>query len=145
MPGQSPSSEHGYSGKPLVKKLGLKPEHSALVLHPPANYLTLMDEVAVPSADEPPKSGEFDFIHLFVRNLAELGAVLPKLEMRLAPGGVIWVSWAKKASPLFHDVSEDNVRTVALPLGLVDVKVCAIDSDWSGLKLMRRKAVGAAH
>jgi hypothetical protein len=143
MPGASPGSEHGYSGKPLVKKLGLKPEHSALVLHPPLNYLELMDSVAVPSADDPPKSGAFDFIHLFVRNLAELEKQLPKLEMRLADGGMIWVSWAKKSSPLFHEVIEDNVRAVALPLGLVDVKVCAIDADWSGLKLLRRKSAAA--
>jgi hypothetical protein len=65
---------------------------------------------------------------------------LPKLEPRLEDGGMIWVSWPKKTSSLFADLTEDGIRKICLPMGLVDVKVCAVDNDWSGLKLLRRKA-----
>ena len=70
---------------------------------------------------------------------AELARNLPRLEPRLAQGGMLWVSWPKKTSKLFVDLTEDGIRKLCLPRGLVDVKVCAVDNDWSGLKLMRRK------
>ncbi|MEZ5936726.1 MAG: DUF3052 family protein [Hyphomonadaceae bacterium] len=139
----SSSSEHGYSGKPLVKKLGLKPDMAALAISPPPNFSDLMDDVAVAASDTPPKSGSYDYLHVFVRTAADLQANLRPLEARLAQGGMIWVSWPKKTSPMFVDLTEDGIRAEALPMGLVDVKVCAVDQDWSGLKLMRRKQPSA--
>jgi hypothetical protein len=110
----------GYSGKSLIAKLGLKEGAKAIVVASPA-------------------AGAFDFIHAFVKDEASLIRKLQKLEPRLAEGGMLWISWPKKSSKLFVDVTEDDIRVHALPMGLVDVKVCAVDEDWSGLKLMRRK------
>lgn len=140
MPAQGSSTDApGYSGKPVIGKLGWKPGMSSLALSPPDHYADLIDAAPIATADDLPASGLFDFIHLFVRTAAELAQTLPPLEPRLAPGGMIWVSWPKKTSVMFIDLTEDGVRDVALPMGIVDVKVCAIDADWSGLKLMRRK------
>ena len=140
MPRAPESEVHGYSGKPLAKKLGVKAEMAALVIGAPANYGALMDDRTIPSARSVPASGEFDFLHLFVRDTAELQERLPQAEAHLAAGGMIWVSWPRKTSPLHRDLTEDGVRGLALPMGLVDIKVCAVDQDWSGLKLVRRKA-----
>lgn len=135
----SPSAAAGYSGKSLIDKLGWKEGSKAIVIASPANYSELTDDAAVTPKKSAPVSGSFDFIHLFVKDTASLARDLPKLEPRLAEGGMIWVSWPKKTSKLFKDLTEDGVRKVCLPLGLVDVKVCAVDADWSGLKLYRRK------
>jgi hypothetical protein len=130
----------GYSGKALIGKLGFKPGASAIAVNAPTNYTELVDGAAIKPVARFPKSGAFDFIHVFVRNTTALEAVAPKLDARLADGGMIWISWPKKASPLFEDLTEDGIRASILPLGkLVDVKVCAVDADWSGLKLLRRK------
>jgi hypothetical protein len=130
----------GYSGKPLIDKLGLKPGASAIVVSPPPNYDALVDGAAIKPAASLPKSGSYDFIHVFLRNTNALESVAPKLEARLADDGMIWISWPKKASPLSEDLAEDGIRAIILPPGkLVDVKVCAVDADWSGLKLLRRK------
>jgi hypothetical protein len=104
-----------------------------------ANYYDLVGGADIAPKKTAPASGSFDFIHLFVRDTAALARDLPRLEPRLAAGGMIWVSWPKKTSPLFKDLTEDGVRKVCLPLDWVDVKVCAVDADWSGLKLLRRK------
>lgn len=135
----SPSAAAGYSGKSLIDKLGWKEGSKAIVIASPANYGELTDDAAVTPKKSAPVRGSFDFIHLFVKDTASLARDLPKLEPRLAEGGMIWVSWPKKTSKLFKDLTEDGVRKVCLPLGLVDVKVCAVDADWSGLKLYRRK------
>jgi len=134
-----PSSAAGYSGKSLIAKLGWKDGSNAIVVAPPANYAELTDAAAIAVKKSAPASGSFDFVHVFVRNAAELVRDLPKLEPRLAAGGMLWVSWPKKSSAMFVDLTEDGIRKVCLPMGLVDVKVCAVDADWSGLKLMRRK------
>ncbi len=84
-------------------------------------------------------SGLFDFIHVFNPTIAAINAALPVCEKHLAPGGMIWASWPKKSSSLWVDLTGNGVRTVAFALELVDVKVCAVDKDWSALKLMRRK------
>ncbi len=84
-------------------------------------------------------AGAIDLIHLFTDRRATLTERLPRYQKRLAPGGMIWVSWPKKASQVPTDITEDVVRAVCLPLGLVDVKVCAVDETWSGLKLMVRR------
>ena len=130
----------GYSGKSLIAKLGLKDRVKAVAIAPPANYAALTDNAAITPRKSAPASGSFDFIHLFVSNEAALARDLPKLEPRLAQGGMLWVSWPKKTSKLFADLTEDGIRRLCLPMDLVDVKVCAVDADWSGLKLLRRKA-----
>jgi len=140
MPKAPASSSAGYSGKPLIAKLGWKADMAALAIDPPAHYAELTDASPIATTMTAPKTGLYTFMHLFVRSAAELANALPKLEARLGEGGMIWVSWPKKTSPLFRDLTEDGIRAVALPMGLVDVKVCAVDADWSGLKLMRRKA-----
>lgn len=135
----SPSSAAGYSGKSLIDKLGWKEGSRAIAIAPPANYTALTDDAAITPKKTAPATGSFDFIHIFVADMASLARDLPKLEPRLAEGGMIWVSWPKKTSAMYRDLTEDGVRKVCLPLGLVDVKVCAVDADWSGLKLYRRK------
>ncbi len=135
----SASAAAGYSGKSLIAKLGWRESSKAIVIAPPAHYDALTNNAAIAPKKTAPGAGSFDFIHLFVSDMAALARDLPKLETRLAEGGMIWVSWPKKTSKLFKDLTEDGVRKVCLPLGLVDVKVCAVDADWSGLKLYRRK------
>ena len=134
-----PSQPVGYSGKSLIAKLGLKDGAKAIVIAPPADYAALTNNAAITPKKSAPTTGSFDFIHLFVKTSADLARDLPKLEPRLATGGMIWVSWPKKTSKLFVDLAEDGIRKLCLPMGLVDVKVCAVDADWSGLKLYRRK------
>lgn len=135
----SSSSAAGYSGKSLIAKLGWKDGSKAIVVAPPEHYTELTDDAAIAVKKTAPASGSFDFVHLFVRDVAGLVRDLPKVEARLAQGGMIWVSWPKKSSAMFVDLTEDGIRKVCLPMGLVDVKVCAVDADWSGLKLVRRK------
>lgn len=136
---KAPASPAGYSGKSLIAKLGWKEGARAIVIAPPSNYGELTDDAGITPKKTAPGTGSFDFIHLFVGDIAALARDLPKLEPRLVEGGMIWVSWPKKTSKLFKDLTEDGVRKLCLPLGLVDVKVCAVDADWSGLKLYRRK------
>ncbi|HEX7899256.1 MAG TPA: DUF3052 domain-containing protein [Planctomycetota bacterium] len=123
----------GYSGTPLAKKLGLKAGLRSHVENPPAGYAKTLG-TSLPRRDE----GELDFIQAFVRDEAELRALMPAMKERLAKTGMLWISWAKKTSKLFAGVTEDKVRALALENGLVDVKVCAVDDDWSGLKLVYR-------
>ncbi len=137
---KAPPAPAGYSGKSLIAKLGWKEGSKAIAIAAPANYSTLTDDAGIVLKKSAPAAGSFDFIHLFVRDAAGLARDLPALEPRLSEGGMIWVSWPKKTSSLFKDLTEDGVRRVCLPLGLVDVKVCAVDNDWSGLKLYRRKS-----
>lgn len=130
----------GYSGKPVAKKLGLKPGLAAAVFGAPSHYGALVNGAPIERLESVPVGRSFGFLHLFVRTAEELARHLPKLEPALAEGGMLWVSWPKKSSPLHRDLVEDGVRAVALPMGLVDIKVCAVDEDWSALKLVRRKA-----
>jgi hypothetical protein len=130
----------GYSGTPLWKKLGCKNGMSAHVDGGPNNYISLLalpTDVAVtwlPSA-----KSDIEFVHLFATSASNLKRKLESYRKKIVPSGVIWVSWPKKSSGVKTDVSEDTIRDVALPMGLVDVKVCAVDEVWSGLKLMIRK------
>jgi len=129
----------GYSGTPLAKKLSLKdgmrvwwsgmPESARTEIAAEGLQLHLLD------APEPP----IDAAHVFVTERLELEAKLNQLLPLLVPAGMIWVSWPKKASRVPTDITEDVIRDVALPMGLVDVKVCAVDSTWSGLKLVVRR------
>ena len=128
----------GYSGTPLIKKLGIKPGASVLILEAPTGYaktLGRLPEGAVVA--KAPRPG-LDFIHVFTTRRADLERRFGALQKALAPAGMLWVSWPKKASGVETDVTEDVVRGVALARGLVDVKVCAVDDTWSGLKLVRR-------
>lgn len=128
-----------YSATPLFRKLGLKPGMRAIVLNPPEHYRALLstDAADVDWAGEMCQG--LQFIHLFTISAAELQSLLPVSLDHLDRAGMIWVSWPKKASKLPTDIVEEVIRTHCLPLGLVDVKVCAVDETWSGLKLMIRK------
>lgn len=130
----------GYSGKPLAQKLGLKAGMSAAAIAAPEQYDDLVEGFPVAHVASPAAlKDDWAFLHLFCRETADLEAGLAPVFAHLAEGGMIWVSWPKKSSKLWRDMTEGDVRRVALPMGLVDVKVCAVDADWSGLKLMRRK------
>ena len=126
----------GYSGKPLWQKLGLKPGMRCLPLNSPVPYETLVDGAEdVDFIDK----GPADCVHLFCFTRAELESEIKPALALAAPGGMVWVSWPKKSSALFRDLTEDGLREVILPTGWVDVKVCAVDADWSGLKFVKRK------
>lgn len=128
----------GYSGKPLFQKLGLKPGLRYLSLNPPAHIDALLagaEGVAFLSAP-----GRADIVHLFCPDRATLDTGGPAALDQVAEKGMLWISWPKKSSPLFKDLTEDGLREVMLPTGWVDVKVCAVDQDWSGLKFLRRKS-----
>lgn len=128
----------GYSGTPLAKKLGFAGGLSVYVAGAPDNYRDLIDPAPeVLWRNTPGKA--LDIAHLFVRERARLEKALPPLMKAVAPDGAIWVSWPKKSSGAATDITEDTIRAVALPMGLVDVKVCAVDEIWSGLKLVIRK------
>ena len=130
----------GYSGTPLWKKLGYKEGESAYVEGAPVTYLAMLElpaEISVRWVER--ASAGIAFVHLFVSSRAKLEKKLQSLRKTIRPDGVIWVSWPKKSSSVVTDITEDVVRDIALPLGLVDIKVCAVDEVWSGLKLMIRK------
>lgn len=130
----------GYSKISLVRKLGIKPGNKILLLNSPSHYLDLLSELPpdVTVVDEE-SMGEFPFIHLFVKDSKELYKYFSIAKNRLAKDGMLWVSWIKKSSKLETDISESDVRILGLDIGLVDVKICAVDEDWSGLKFMYRK------
>lgn len=129
----------GYSKTPLFKKLGLKPDMKAVCLNAPDNYLALLGEDAPEQDWLDSLSDGCDFIHLFTKSKAELQERLPACQSAIKSNGMIWVSWPKKASKVPTDITEDTIRSICLPSGLVDVKVCAVDDIWSGLKLAIRK------
>jgi hypothetical protein len=129
----------GYSGTPLVRKLGIRPNERVIALNPPRNYAALLEGLPEGAVIEGRVSRDANFIHLFTTRRAELEKRLPSLRVKIADTGTLWVSWPKKSSGVATDVTEDTIRAVALPLGFVDVKVCAVDETWSGLKLMIRR------
>lgn len=131
----------GYSGTPLAKKLSLKDGMRVWWQGMPDSVL---DEIASDGVElEMLGTPELpiDAAHIFVTKREALETHLAELMPLLAPSGFIWVSWPKKAAKVPTDITEDTIREVALPMGLVDVKVCAVDETWSGLKLMKRKAL----
>lgn len=130
----------GYSATPLWKKLGLKPEIVAVAEAQPEDYLallTLPEDFLVTWKLK--VSGETQLVHIFERKLSKLSARLAKLRVAIRSDCAIWVSWPKKTSKVETDITEDRIRDVALPMGLMDIKVCAVSDTWSGLKLMIRK------
>jgi hypothetical protein len=127
----------GYSGTPLVKKLGIKPGSNIALLNAPTDYaseLDLPEDVTINSRSGKP----LDFAQLFVQNEKDLKAKFSKYAKRLNASGMIWVSWPKKSSRVSTDLSENIVREVGLTAGLVDVKICAVNEVWSGLKFVYR-------
>jgi hypothetical protein len=128
----------GYSGTPLAKKLGIKTGVRVFVENAPDTYRQLLDPLPGDISFLDEIENHLDMIHLFTDQAKVLAAKLKRYVRKIKPNGTIWVSWPKKASKVPTDVTEDVVRELALPLGLVDVKVCAVDEVWSGLKLVIR-------
>lgn len=130
----------GYSGTPLVRKLGIREGTEVVAIDPPPNYAALLGPLPDGARIVTASRGEIAFAHLFASSAPGLRRELTRLRKRLQGAGVIWVSWPKRASKVPTDVTEDVIRDVALPMGLVDIKVCAVDEVWSGLKLVIRKS-----
>ena len=155
----------GYSGTPLAKKLGIRAGSRVVVVGAPAGYKALLEPLLAPlrepliepliepMPEQQPEqlpdgvlfgdtvSATTDIVHAFYMRRVELEAALTSWRHQIRPDAMVWVSWPKKAAKLPTDITEDTIRTVALPLGFVDVKVCAVDEVWSGLKLVVRKAL----
>src|ERR1700757_5248084 len=129
----------GYSRTPLPQKLGIKPDLNVVTINPPPNYRRLLGTVPNSVRFSDRLKPDSSFVHVFIKTRSELERRLPVLREKIADTGTVWVSWPKRSSAVPTDVTEDVVRAVALPLGFVDVKVCAIDETWSGLKLMVRR------
>jgi hypothetical protein len=136
----------GYSGTPLLSKLGIKPGQAALLLNVPEAIAEIggfgdfaILERTMPSDD----ARRFDYIHLFETDRAALEVLAPRLMANLKPDGMLWISWPKKASKVATTITEDVLRDVLLPTGLVDVKVAAVNDIWSGLKFVIRKPLRA--
>lgn len=129
----------GYSGTPLTSKLGIKSTSRVHPIHPPDDYAAILGPLPDGARIDPALSGATDVIHLFTTRRADLEEQLTRLRDEMPEDAALWVSWPKKTSMLPTDLTEDAVRDAALPLGLVDVKVCAVTDVWSGLKLCIRK------
>jgi hypothetical protein len=130
----------GYSGKPLTQKLGIKPGFRIFADGSPKPYRDVVGELPAGAKLVARAAAPLDLVHLFATEAAGLAGKLRGFRAAVAPDGMIWVSWPKKASGVATDLSDVVVRDIALPLGLVDVKVCAIDEVWSGLKFVIPKA-----
>ena len=128
----------GYSPRSLVEKLGIKPGMRIAILGAPSGYRATLGELPDGVTTTSAARGVLPLIHFFTKRRAQLEQRFPALKRALAQDGALWVSWPKKSSGVATDLTEDVVRAVALPGGLVDVKVCAVDAVWSGLKLVRR-------
>jgi hypothetical protein len=129
----------GYSGTPLAKKLSLRDGQRVWFHAMPDSVADEIDEYALELTFVADPAEGVDAAHVFVTERSEFERLLTQLRRQIAPDGQLWVSWPKKAAKLQTDITEDTIREVALPLGLVDTKVCAIDEVWSGLKLVIRK------
>lgn len=129
----------GYSGTPLAKKLSLRDGMRVWFDAMPESVADEIDEYALELTFVGDPAEGIDAAHFFVTEKATLAAHLESLRHQISPAGQIWVSWPKKASKMPTDITEDTIREICLPLGLVDTKVCAIDETWSGLKLVIRK------
>ncbi len=136
-PAKVPSA--GYSGTPLAQKLGIKPGSQVVVIGAPEGYLSLLDPLPEGVRFVKRWAASTDIVHIFTTRREELHKLLTKYRSQLQPTGMVWVSWPKKSAKVATDITEDTVREVALPLGFVDIKVCAVSEVWSGLKLVIRK------
>ena len=133
-----PAQPAGYSGTPLPKKLGIKPGHRAAFVHSPDGFRDTLGEL--PERVEMVEDGDVpaDVIVFFTKHADELRAAFRGLGARVHPAGMLWISWPKKSSGVATDLTEDVIRAIGLQAGMVDVKVCAIDETWSGLKFVYR-------
>ena len=129
----------GYSGTPLMKKIGIKENMKLMLINAPENYMQLMEEDI--SKQLSGKIPEADIIHLFVTSRKELQNNFLNIIKSAKPGQVVWISWYKKSSGMQTDVTEDTIREIVLPKGWVDIKVCAVSELWSGLKIVKRKVL----
>jgi hypothetical protein len=129
----------GYSGTPLAKKLGIKAGSRVLPFGAPDDYAQLLDGLPDDVRFAVRVSPRVDIVHAFVTRRVDLQRRLSGLREKLRPDAAVWVSWPKKASRVPTDITEDTIREIALPLGYVDIKVCAVTEVWSGLKLVLRR------
>lgn len=137
-PHMSPAAP-GYSGTPLAKKLGLKEGSRLVPINAPPDYAKWLGTLPPGAALVARLGPSVDIVHLFATQRSALAPTLKQLRTALRPDAMAWVSWPKKASRVPTDITEDVVREIALPLGFVDTKVCAVTEVWSGLKLVVRK------
>jgi hypothetical protein len=128
----------GYSKRTLVEKLGIKPSTQVVALSAPPTYASLLGALPAGSSLRSRLPAASGFIHKFARTRDDLAADFPRLARALTDNGTLWISWPKRASGVETDLTEDIVREIGLKDGLVDVKVCAVDEVWSGLKFVRR-------
>jgi hypothetical protein len=128
----------GYSGTPLAKKLGIKPGQVIAVVGAPDDYRGQLGDLPPDVTWSREIAGTLDLIHLFAGSRRALESAFAPALAHLAPAGSLWVSWPKRASGVATDLDENVVRGIGLALGVVDVKVCAVDEIWSGLKFVRR-------
>ncbi len=131
----------GYSGTPLPKKLGITPGLRVAALNAPGDYRQLVAPWPEPAQLLARVDAQTDLVHLFVVERVVLAKEAQRLRKLLRPDCALWISWPKKAAKVPTDITEDVIREVMLPMGWVDVKVCAVDAVWSGLKLVVRKAL----
>jgi hypothetical protein len=128
----------GYSGTPLIQKIGIKPGHRIILRNHPASFVKGLGKLPEGAESADRLSGKANVIVYFTDRLSELQKDFARLSALLVPDGMLWISWPKKASGRLTDLTEDIVRRIGLERGLVDVKVCAIDETWSGLKFVIR-------
>ena len=128
----------GYSGTPLLKKLGIKPRHCLYIYQQPKEYFNWLSPMPDGVVTKARLSGDCDFIHLFVKDQKTFQREFVKGMKHLKKEGMLWVSWPKKSSKVPTDLDDNIIRNFGLEQGLVDVKVCAVDEIWSGLKLVIR-------
>lgn len=129
----------GYSGTPLAKKLGYKAGTRALAMGAPADYETMLQPLPEGVVFAPAADPSVDLVHLFATERSDLAKALSTFRKKLPADAAVWVSWPKKSAKVPTTITEDVIREVALPLGFVDIKVCAVNEVWSGLKLVVRK------
>jgi len=130
----------GYSGTPLAKKLGIKEGMRVIALNAPAAYESWLDGLPATASVSTRLAAPIAAVHVFETKRSSLDKTLTSLRARLQPDGFVWVSWPKRTSGVKTDITEDVIRDIALPLGFVDVKVCAVTDTWSGLKLVIRRS-----
>ena len=140
-----PFQPTGYSGTPLAKKLGYKPGLRAMSIDAPNDYQAWLHPLPEGVTFVRAMSAETDLVHVFATERQSLARQLAVFRKTLKPEAFVWVSWPKKASKVPTDITEDTIRQIALPLGFVDIKVCAVSDVWSGLKFVVRKALRGAN
>ncbi|MFS4491873.1 DUF3052 domain-containing protein [Maribacter sp. 2308TA10-17] len=128
----------GYSSTPLAKKLGIKEGNTVLLVNEPSHYILLFEDMPEVDYVDNPSKESLDFIHLFCKTKTAFEKLALELKPVLKMTGMLWVSWPKGSSKIETDLNRDYIREYLLDNGLVDVKVCAVDQDWSGLKFMYR-------